>query len=135
MSKSFFISKRLFAWFTVCLSSVYFISALYQLILFFISPEIRKYGISVLVFPLAFLLIGVGSIRLVVGRMLFKEHFDKSVFKFVFGLLCFFEIVLGFIYGLALVEELGLLGNIIVLLFIFYYVLSLPFFRNIKSVQ
>lgn len=133
MKTSILLNKKIFGWYTIFLSSIYFLIALYQLTLFVTSAEFRKYGINILIFPQSFFFIGIGVFRIIVGRLLLKETFDKVLFRFIFGLICFFEIGLGFIYGLALIDRLGLIGNIVVLLFIVYYITALLFFRRLKN--
>lgn len=124
------INRKIFGWFTIVLSLGYFVTAFYQITMFFISEEMKKCGMSVLTFPLSLVFIAIGIGRIYAGRLLFKDICDKESFRFVFGLICFCEIAFGFIYGLALVEELGIIGNIIVLAFIGYYLISIPFLRR-----
>lgn len=121
-------NKTILGWFTLFLSVIYFSIAFYQLILFFTSAEARKYGVNVLIFPQAFLLIGIGILRIMAGYQLLGSTLNKSRFILFFGLFCFFELVLGFMYSLVLVDRLGIVGNGIVIVFVIYYVFALLFF-------
>jgi len=123
------INKKRFGQFTFLLSSVYFITAIYQIAMYFISTEIRKYGISALVFPFAIFLCLVGIVRLYLGYLLLKKVFEKWLIALVFGFLCFIEISFGFFAGLILIDELKLAGGLIIMLFVIYYIYALLFFK------
>ena len=125
------LNRIQFGWFTILLSTIYFFTAAYQIFFFITSAQLKKYGINVLTFPLAFLFIGIGGIRIYCGYLFLGKSSDGNIIKFVFTLLCFFEISVGFIYGLALVEEVGLMGDIVVLLFVLYYVIAFLFFKKL----
>ncbi|MDD3905375.1 MAG: hypothetical protein PHS46_02465 [Candidatus Omnitrophica bacterium] len=124
------INKKRFGRFTLLLSPVYFITATYQVSMYIISAEIRKYGISLLVFPFALFLVLVGVVRVYLSYLLLRNACEEWMIKLIFVFLCAIEIFFGFFAGLILIAELGLIGNIIVMLFVIYYVYALLFFRN-----
>ena len=125
-------NKSYFGLFTMFLSTVYFLYALYLIIATLFVEEIRNYGMSPLNIFAACLFIGIGLFRFNAGHILIRKVFDKELFKTVFAFVCFFEILFSSFWGFVLITETGLFGYIIVSAFVIYYIVAIMFCRKLK---
>lgn len=125
-------NNKYFAWSTVLLSLVHIYFALLNVGKLIINRA--SCGLDMVIIPFfVSLLLLIVALRVASGMIVLKPKVDKVALMICFGLFCFPEIVFGFIYGLALVEEMGLIGTLIVCAFILYYLYALLFFRRLRT--
>lgn len=73
-------------------------------------------------------------LRISLSYLLWRENFEKTIFKILFGVLFFCELGFGLIYIIPLIERGGIVGKLAVLAFIIYYVIGFPFIKKLQTV-
>ncbi len=124
------LSRKFFGIFTIALSIPYVYLAIFLALHMINLSEAHGYKVTKAMFYIPLFPGLLFLARTYIGVLLLQKELDHERFRFVFTLVCFFEAIAGSVILLSIVREYRLMGNIVTLSLLLYYICAFPFIRR-----